>query len=1140
MRILTSIVFTLLLLTGVSAFAQKITYVKKEVTLAQLFKEIKKQTGFNVIWNEEKLNAEKSISVNFQGASINEVMSKALTNPSLSFTITDKTIVITQKEVSFLDRIMSPFREINVSGVVRDENNKPLWAATIKVKNKNKYVHTDSLGRFTLEGVRPDAALVVSYLGYQSREIRAQTDVGTLKLMMISGNLDEVQIVSTGYQTLPKERATGSFVRIDKDLLDRSVSTGILDRLDGVTSGLIFTSPVTRQFGQSAIEIHGRSTLFGNADPLIVLDNFPYDGDINNINPNDIETITILKDAAAASAWGTRSGNGVIVITTKKGSLNTAPKIGFNANVTFGQKPNLYYNPQPSSSEVIDAQQYLYKQGAYNADIGSGYRALPPAVELFRNPSAPDYETKLNALRSNDLRDQLSKYFYQTSIAQQYQANVSGGGKHQKYALSAGYDRNLGSTVGNSYNRVTLNASNSFYFFKDKIELSSNLRYTGSKNKTIPAPFVSYPYDQLADSNGNPMAVAYILSLPYTQMAGNGKLLNWLYKPLEELQNRYNTIKTNVDNYRINLALSYKVVAGLKFSAVYNYEKGKSDRNTLYEQASFYTRNLINTYSQIDPVTGKLTLPIPLGDIYEGQLTDSKSQSGRLQIDEEVKFGKHALNAIAGVEIRKLNTNSSQNKFYGYNVKTGTNLNSSLNFTEDYPLFYGGAARKIPFNNTSYGTDNRFFSYYFNGAYTYADKYIVSVSARQDESNLFGVSTNQKGVPLWSAGLSWMLNKESFYAIDWLPYLKLRATYGYTGNVDNNLSAYLTTRANALNINPYNAPYAIVVNPPNPSLRWEKVKNTNFGLDFMTKNGRIGGSIDLWQKNGMDLIGNTSVAPQTGISMYMGNSANTLTKGMDLQISSENLTGFVKWNTAFMYNHVTSKVSSYKVSNGSNFNVVTQNYLNPLEGFPFYSVFSFKYGGLNKNGDPQGYLNGASSINYTDIFGSTNRKELVYNGSATPTSFGNLLNTFRYKEVGLSFNISYRFGYYFRRNSFTSGGMANGNFSYGDYESRWQKPGDENHTTVPALLYPLPNNRDDFYRYSDALVEKADNIRLKDIRLDYTFPVNSGFPFKNLNVFTYIDNVGILWRANHYHLDPDFPTHIPTVRTIAFGFKAGL
>jgi TonB-linked SusC/RagA family outer membrane protein len=1140
MRILTSIVFTLLLLTGVSAFAQKITYVKKEVTLAQLFKEIKKQTGFNVIWNEEKLNAEKSISVNFHGASLNEVMSKALTNPSLSFTITDKTIVITQKEVSFLDRIMSPFREINVSGVVRDENNKPLWAATIKVKNKNKYVHTDSLGRFTLEGVRPDAALVVSYLGYQSREIRAQTDVGTLKLMMISGNLDEVQIVSTGYQTLPKERATGSFVRIDKDLLDRSVSTGILDRLDGVTSGLIFTSPVTRQVGQSAIEIHGRSTLFGNADPLIVLDNFPYDGDINNINPNDIETITILKDAAAASAWGARSGNGVIVITTKKGSLNTAPKIGFNANVTFGQKPNLYNPPQLNSSEVIDVQQFLYKQGAYDAAIGNGYAALPPAVELFRNPSAPDYEVKLNALRNIDVRDQLLKYFYQTSIAQQYQASLTGGGKHQKYALSAGYDHNLGSMVGNSYNRITLNSSHSFYFFKDKLELSSNLRYTGSNNKTIPSFFPNNPYDQVADNNGNPITVANNMNLSYAQTAGNGKLLNWLYKPLEELQNRYNTTTTNVDNYRINLALSYKVVAGLKLSAVYNYEKGKSDLSRVYEQSSYFTRDLINTYTQIDPVTGKLTRPIPIGDIYLSMPTKSKSQSGRLQIDEEVKFGKHALNAIAGVEIRELNISDSQNIFYGYNAQTGANLNSSLNFTEDYPLFYGGSARKIPFNNTSSGTDNRFFSYYFNGAYTYADKYIVSLSARQDESNLFGVSTNQKGVPLWSSGLSWVLNKESFYAIDWLPYLKLRATYGYTGNVDNNLSAYLTTQAGSMYTNTYGAPYAIVVNPPNPSLRWEKVRNMNFGLDFMTKNGRIIGSLDIWQKNGMDLVGNTSVAPQTGISVYRGNSANTLTKGMDLQISSQNLTGVIKWNTAFMYNHVTSKVTSYKVTNGSNLNVITENYLNPLEGFPFYSVFSLKYIGLDNRGNPQGYLNGIPSTNYGAILNSTNRGELVYNGSATPTSFGNILNTFNYKGIGLSFNISYRFGYYFRRNSLNNLAVYNGAYMYADYNSRWQKPGDENYTNIPGLIYPADSNRDNIYLYSDALVEKADNIHLKDIRLDYTFPVKSGFPFKNLNIFTYIDNVSILWRANHYHLDPDYPTAIPTVRTIAFGLKAGL
>lgn len=1139
MRILTSIIFTLLLLTGVSAFAQKITYVKKEVTLAQLFKEIKKQTGFNVIWNEEKLNAEKSISVNFHDASLNEVMSKALTNPSLSFTITDKTIVVTQKEVSFLDRIMSPFREINVSGVVRDENNKPLWAATIKVKNKNKYVHTDSLGRFTLEGVRPDAALVVSYLGFQSREIRAQADVGTLKLMMISGNLEEVQIVSTGYQTLPKERATGSFVRIDKDLLDRSVSTGILDRLDGVTSGLIFTSPVTRQVGQSAIEIHGRSTLFGNADPLIVLDNFPYDGDLNNINPNDIETITILKDAAAASAWGTRSGNGVIVITTKKGSLNTAPKIGFNANVTFGQKPNLYYAPQLSSSEVVDVQQYLYNQGAYSAAINDGYSYIPPAVELFRNPSDPNYQSKLNALRNIDIRDQLSKYFYQSSVDQQYQVGVNGGGKYQKYALSAGFDRNLGSAVGNCYNRITLNASNSFYLFKNKLELSSNLRYTGSKTREMPNFVFFNPYDQLADDNGNSLVVSNTFRLSYVETAGNGKLLDWLYRPLDELRNRYNTTTTDVDNYRINLTLGYKIVAGLKLSAVYNYEKGNSDQGTLYEQASYYSRNLINTYSQIDPVTGKLTRIVPEGNIYISQPTNRKSESGRLQIDEEVHFGKHALNAIAGVEIRELNTSDSKNTFFGYDTQTGTNLNSSLNFTEDYPLFYGSVG-KIPLFYRSYGTDNRFFSYYFNGSYTYSDRYILSLSARQDESNLFGVRTNQKGIPLWSTGVAWLLNKENFYAIDWLPLLKLKATYGYTGNVDNNLSAYLTTMNDGVSFNTYGAPYSSIVNPPNPSLRWEKVRNMNFGLDFQTKNNRLSGSVDVWQKKGMDLIGNNSVAPQTGMTVYMGNSANTLTRGMDFQINSKNLIGTIKWNTTLLYNHVTSEVTSYKVSNGSNFNVITANYMNPLQGFPFYSVFSFKYAGLNKTGDPQAYLNGIVSTDYGAIVNSTDRSDLVYTGSATPTSFGNLLNTFNYKGFELSINISYRLGYYFRRNSFNNRGLTGGTYAYADYQSRWQKPGDENQTSVPSLIYPANNERDALYIYSNILVEKADNIRLKDIRLSYTFAKMSYFPFKNLNVFTYINNVGFLWRANHYHLDPDYPTGIPEVRTIAFGLRAAL
>jgi TonB-linked SusC/RagA family outer membrane protein len=1029
--------------------------------------------------------------------------------------------------------------------------NQPLIGATVKLRSSHLSTVTDDKGNFSIITKDKQGTLMISFVGYKTIQVNfSESNIGPFNIFLPEDQnaLKEVSVVSTGYQTIPKERATGSFVKIDNNLLNRSVSTNILDRLNGVTSGLIFNDNGNHQFGQSNIEIRGRATLFSNSDPLIIIDNFPYDGDLNNINPNDIESVTILKDAAAASAWGSRSGNGVIVLTTKKGRLHSAPTVTFNATTTIGAKPNLYYTPQLTSTQYIGVQQFIFNQGAYDSAISDGYSALSPAVEIFsakRNGTinTADSLSAINKLKTYDSRQQLLKYYYRPSINQQYQASISGGGAAQKYFVSAGYDKNLNSYINSSYDRVSLNASNTYYFLKDKLEFFSNIIYTGSITKS--GPVISqtlYPYDQLADANGNPLAIANNLRLSYANTAGNGQLLNWLYKPLDELNNGYSNTTTNLTDYRINLSLTYKISPGLKALALYNYEKGFTESNNLNELQSYYTRNLINTFTQVDPSTGVITYPLPKGDILYTSETKISSNNGRFQLDYDNSWGKHAVSMIAGTEIKDYSTFNNTTALYGYNSMTATNQNNAVNYTSYYPYFYGFDSSQIPTNTAELGITNRFFSYYFNGSYTYDDRYIVSISGRRDESNLFGVSTNQKGIPLWSTGFSWIINKEKFYNSDWLPQLKLRATYGYTGNVNNSLSAYLTA-SQGLTTQTYNIPYNRIINAPNPSLRWEKDQNINIGLDFSTKNGRINGSIDVWRKNGIDLIGNSPIAPQTGITVFTGNSANTSTKGIDIALNTINFNGHFKWLTTFLYNFNHSLVTNYKVNNGTNYNVISANYNNPLQGFPYYAIFSFKYAGLNTTGDPLGYLNNAISTDYTSIANSTNRSELIYNGSATPTSFGSLRNSFSYRNIELSVNVIYKLGYYFRRNSLNNDALystGGNNYQMADYDSKWQKPGDELHTNVPALTYPSDGYRTSLYTYSNLLVETADNVRLQDIRLGYSLPQRRGSPFKTLTFFTYINNVGILWRANKYHIDPDYPTGIPVPRTIAFGFKGDL
>eukprot|EP01133_Synstelium_polycarpum_P009984 gene9984-11656_t len=832
MRLITVILIASMVQVSAASYAQKLTLVQKEVTMLQLFKEIKKQTDFNVVWNEKKLNVRSLLDADFINTPLSEVLTKTLNTYRLTYIINKKTIVIKEKEKTMLEKIQAAFdKSISCVGRVSDDNGKWLKGASVIVKGTNKSTVTDDYGYFVLHNVEEKSTLLISYVGFEIKEIPAVENIGAVKLSLSTGRLEEVQIVSTGYQNIPKERATGSFVLVDSALLNRRVSTNILDRLDGVTSGLIFTNNRNHQFGQSNIEIRGRATLFSNPDPLIILDNFPYDGDLSNINPNDIENVTILKDAAAASAWGARS----------------------------------------------DIEQFLFNKGAYNNNIKNGYSALSPAVEIFlakRNGtiSTVDSINKINQLKGFDAREQLLKYYYKPIVNQQYQASVSGGGPTQKY------------------------------FFK---------------TESIPGIAMAYPYSQLADENGAPIVVAAKLRPSYAASAGGGKLLNWLFRPLDELNKRFNNNKNDLTDYRINLSLSYKIMLGLKASAYYTYEKGNSENTTLHDS----------------------------------------------------------------------------NTLYGYNPETASNQNVAVNYTGLFPSFYGSGSDKIPTGISQLGTDNRFVSFYFNGAYTYSQKYIASLSLRRDESNLFGVTINQKGVPLWSAGLAWNLSKENFYNLDWIPQLKLRGTFGYTGNVNTNISAYLTAKSlNEFQI--YNAYSTRIFNPPNPSLKWEKIKNLNLGLDFSIKGDRLTGSVDYWTKSGIDLIGNSPIAPQTGITLFTGNSANTFTKGVDLQFNSINLNGFLKWQTTLLYNYSSSKVTDYKVANGTNSNVVSANFNNPLQGYPYYSIFSFRYGGLNASGDPQGYLNGVLSTDYNGILNSKNRSELIYNGSAVPTSFGSLRNYF--------------------------------------------------------------------------------------------------------------------------------------------------
>lgn len=1120
MKLTAVLILAACLQVSARGYSQVLSLSYKNAPLEKVLQEIKVQTGFKIFYQDELLQQAHPVTIELNNASLELVLTACFKDQPIGYTITDKTIILTKKAANPLPP------PIDIKGTVTTEKGEPVPGATVSVKGTVKITTANAKGEFELRGVDKGAVLVISSVGYEKQEFKVK-DQGSIsiQLKMAASKLGEVQVTySSGYQTIPKDRATGSFELIDNELINRSVSTNILDRLNGVTSGLIFNTNVGYLPNQSAITIRGRSTILANPNPLVVVDGFPYDGNITNINPNDVESITVLKDAAAASIWGAYSGNGVIVITTKKGKYGQPTQILFNSNVTVGAKPDLFYTPQISSSDFIDVEEFLYSKGYHRYD--QIYQAETPVTDILQKQangliSAATANSQIDALRSLDVRNQMGRYLYQKAVNQQYSLNVSGGGNNDRYFFSAGYDNDLSNVVGNKNNRLTLNGNNTYAMFNHRIEFATNITFTQQNTQNnAQGPGVSYPYAQLADRNGNALAVSHSMATGYVDTAGQGLLLDWHYRPLDEL--RYADITSQLTDYRVNFGLKFKIVEGLDLALSYQYEKGLSDLKNYNSQQTFYTRNLINQFSQVNFTSGSVKTPVPYGGILQLYNNESASNNARAQLSYSNSWKNgHAITALAGAELRDINMSSNGYYQYGYN----NDLKSSIpaDFVNYYPWYQNKYITSQIYSGLSNGgTTNHFLSYFANAAYSFKGRYVLSVSGRRDESNIFGVSTNQKGVPLWSVGASWDVSKESFYHFKPISYLKIRLTDGYNGNVANGVPAVATATA-GYGTSYFGAPTLYLNNPPNNQLRWERINIVNLGVDFGLFKNFAEGSVEYYLKNSNDLIGIAPVDPTSGIAQFTGNTANIKGHGLDVKLQTVNINHKFKWVTNFLLSYTKDKVTRFLLQPGNLSDAFHTN--NPLVGTPLYSVYSLQWAGLNQQtGDPQVYIDKGVVSDPSKIFTSKNVHNLIYNGPANPTYFGSIRNTFSYKQVSLSCNITYKFNYYFRRPSINYSSLFGGNaIGNQDYEKRWQKQGDESFTNVPSMVYPANGLRDQVYAYSNILIDKADHIRLQDIRLSYDIPKAqlNRMGIQRLQLYVYANNIGIIWKANKDNIDPD-------------------
>ncbi|RXG32299.1 TonB-linked outer membrane protein, SusC/RagA family [Leeuwenhoekiella marinoflava DSM 3653] len=1143
--------FCALQLFALKTTAQKFDIDLKDQTVEKAIAYIKSHSDYKFFYQEDLLKEDWKISVKANSADIFEVLEQLFEKLPVSYIIKKKQIIL-KPETDTIPSNTTGFIEEqqSVSGKIRDHSGVPIMGATVWIKNTRKGVSTNENGYYSLSANTSDT-LVYNFLGFKQEErIVGNQSVIDIVLQPDVNNLDEVTIMmSTGYQKIAKERATGSFSVIDGEELQKVPVNNIMNQLEGRVAGLQIdilesdnTFVYSNQLGDTEgntsynFRIRGQSTYQGNDAPLIVIDGAPTELDIKAINSDDVEKITFLKDAASASIYGARAANGVIVIDTKHGSKGKT-RINYSQNYTFSSKPSLSSLPLMNSTQVLDLEQELIDRGivADPALATSLYNSTPISrgMEIMfeqerGNISEAERENQLNILRERNNYNQITQYLLQPSSSKTYNLSLSGGKGDYTYFTSASYAKEETQTKGNDGKRLTLTANQNFKLF-DYAEVSTSLKgsffdfnQNGIGLNPLSGSLTTFlPYNEIVDENGE--GVGYdraFYSGDITRFEAAG-YLPWGYNYLDELQNSDKTI--HEQNYSANIQVVLPITKGLSASGTYFIERSYKDNPNIYNQDTYYTRDLINQATFLDPTTNVLSRAIPLGSIYQKNKYIEGSQTTRGQLNYNAIFGKHAIDAIAGMEFRETRNQISGGTLFGYNEKTQTSIDlPATNYTSVY-----GYNSTLTYNNTNTNRRRRFLSYYGNAAYTYNNKYVFSGSIRLDDYNNFGVDKSYRRTPLWSTGFKWNSSKESFLKdVEIINNLSFRATYGFNGNISLTTFPFTNISIADIDFNLSQLPYAFVSAAANPALRWEKTGVLNFGIDFSILNNRLNGSIEYYQKNSKDLIQNFPVSEFYGLpnNTLTRNTATLKGRGIDLNLNGDwlRLKDF-KINTALILSYNKNEVTDSRYESYS-------SYLNgtgstpPIKGYGLNSLFAFRSAGLDENGSVQVFNRDGEIVDSNTAL--TDIEDMVYVGTRTPKYYGSFNTTLNYKKISLYVLATYKLGYKLFKPSFTSYVTRYGTFSgYSldkDVAERWREPGDEAGTNVPGVQ-GLSGYSYTRYLYGNDNVISGDHLRLREVSLSYDLSSVLANTFINgANLSFTARNLGLIWKANSDDIDPDF------------------
>jgi len=1149
----TTLLFTILLNVRAAGQSQNITLSGKDLTLKQVFMAIEKQTGYVLLSKKNIFDQAKKVSFSVSGMPLRDFLNLVLKDQPLEYVIEGKTILVSRKEQAGASPGPTESTPSSVKIRIVDSLGDPLEGASVLL-NTRRAGFTDGSGMFTVSANEGDV-VVVSFVGYETRKVAlTAAQIGNafvnISLRQSIDNLRDVNVVvNTGYQSLPKERATGSFGVVTAKQLAQVPVVSVLERLQGMVPGVdISTRTTAGQSRNGTVTIRGFSTIKSSYTvvdtvPLLVIDGFPSQmsiakGALDYLNPDDIEQITFLKDAAAASIWGIQAANGVIVVTTKKGVRNARPTLGFTTTLGTSSKPGAKYGTLMNMKDYIAMEKELIDKGRlYDPTLTtSGF--YPPnnsqAQAIYwsykRGEITQDQlDQKLNALAAIDNGDQIAKYMLQSPSTQQYNLSISGGGTNSSYFISGYLYQDKRIYRSNTNKGYSLHAGGTSSFLDGLITASYDLTFGNTRDKINSAAVNAMsvgdrgmrPYDRLMDDSGHVVYYDEVLVPAIARNLESKGYLPFRYSPIDEL-NYSNTIQNN-NNFNFNASITGKITPWLNAVVAGNISRTFTDRETYWEPDSYDARLMVNTATSLN-ATGGRVYGIPPGgkDQLGNTLGRGYGVRGLLNINKNWK-NSHQLSMVIGSEIRENYNRSSGETRYGFD-KT-INAFSSVNPYVKYVDIYGTTQSGIgPTSQPVAEQTIRSMSYYGNGAYTFDNKYTVSGSARFDDQNLLGVERRKRAIPLWSSGVKWNIGREDFMKhIGWLDRLAFRFTYGFSGNAP---QGYAPVTIVNLNRDYYTGLRTGNISTPAISnLAWEKTRMINYGMDFSLFKNRFSGSLEYYKKYTTDIIWQLPINGTYGFSTLAFNTANLHGSGIDIGLNVISLEA-KDWKLS----HYLNISYNTNIIRDLRFKKPTLSFDRETlyDGYPTDYLFSFKWAGLDSTGqsliaDPKikGKTYTVLDYPYKDI--------RVYSGRTTSPWFGSFGNSLNYKGLELNVQFLYAFGGVFRKPSVSDVGYSNNNYvgRSGDLEHRWKKPGDEAFTNVPGLEFgPGTVYYTSLQRYTQStyLIRSRSNIKLQQVMLSYPLPLRwaQKMGAKGVSLSAVARNLGMIWAANKEKMDPDY------------------